>query len=112
MITLIKEILQSKNHHGEKSFSQARVYLFLSLLFYFVVLLFLSIKANKDIIVNIDAEKAIISALQWIILLFAVYSFGGKAIDILNFLTRKKEKFIDDITRDKTATKKPAIQNK
>ena len=112
MIGIIKEILQSKNHDGEKSFSQARVYLFISLLFYFVVLLFLSIKANKDVIVNIDAEKTIISALQWIILLFAVYSFGGKGVDILNFLTRKKEKFIDSITGNKTATKKTTIQKK
>lgn len=75
-----------KEADGDRiKWSQGRIYLFLSLLFYFFVLTLLSIKAVKP---NADIKNEsidmVISALQWIIALFAGYVFGAKGLKVLD----------------------------
>lgn len=81
---LFKDILREYDKHGNRTYSQGRIYLFICVLAYLVVLGFFAIKTvscNFDISTN--APDSIISALQWAIALFAGYVFGGKGLEVI-----------------------------
>ena len=67
---------------GEFRYSQGRIYLFISVLAYFLtlgVITYKSLRPNSDIDVNVT--KVIIEALQYAMVLFGGYVFGGKFLD-------------------------------
>ncbi len=76
-----KDMLTEKSGK-EISYSQGRVYLFISIIAYYITLGFVTWKALHP---NTDIEEktldTIIEALQWSIALFAGYAFGGKIVN-------------------------------
>lgn len=88
---LIREILTEKCHDGSRPYSQGRLYLFISVISYFITLGLLEAKTLRPTIaIDIEAVKVIINALQWSIMLFAGYAFGGKGIDAAKAIMNSK----------------------
>lgn len=80
-LTMWKDILTEKVGTA-KLYSQARVYLLFSVIAYYITLGLVTAKSLKPTMtVEMDSIKIIIDALQWAILLFCSYAFGGKVID-------------------------------
>lgn len=78
------EILKESDN-GVIRWSQGRVYLFLSLFFYFFVLGLISVKAVRpQSEIKNDSFELVVSALQWVIALFAGYVFGAKGLRVLD----------------------------
>lgn len=79
-----------KESDGDRiKWSQGRVYLFISLVFYFFVLTLLSIKAVKpNAEIKNESVDMVISGLQWIIALFAGYVFGAKGLRVLDSIIK------------------------
>ena len=80
-----------ENEDGKMKWSQGRFYLMISLMFYFFVVTLLSIKAvrpNTDI--KNESFEMVISALQWVIALFAGYVFGAKGLKVLDSIFKYK----------------------
>jgi len=73
--TFFRDILKSKVANNGFKFSQGRVYLFVFILCYIAAL------GYYLFVPNVDSMTTIIEALQWAILLFAAYVFGGKGIE-------------------------------
>ena len=72
---LFKDILKE---NGNK-YSQGRFYLLLSAFAYYITLAILTVKGiNKGNEIDLDSFKIIIDALQYALILFAGYVFGGK----------------------------------
>lgn len=81
-LKLWKDILKETDPTGQKSYSQARVYLLFSVIAYYITLGLVTWKALKPAAdIKEDTLKTIIEALQWALLLFAGYAFGGKVIE-------------------------------
>lgn len=79
-----KEILKETDPTGQKSYSQARVYLLFSVVAYYITMGIVTWKALKPTTdINEGSLKTIIDALQWAIGVFAGYSFGGKAVSMV-----------------------------
>jgi len=77
-----KEILKETDPTGQKSYSQARVYLLFSVVAYYITMGIVTWKAmHPTTDINEGSLGTIIEALQWAILLFAGYAFGGKLIE-------------------------------
>ena len=77
-----KEMLRETDPTGQKSYSQARVYLLFSVVAYYITLGIVTWKAmHPSTDISEGSLKTILEALQWAILLFAGYAFGGKLID-------------------------------
>ena len=72
---LFKDILKTKTLNNGYKFSQGRVYLFLFIIFYVMAINYYIIFPKEN------SMTTIIDAIQWAILLFAAYVFGGKSID-------------------------------
>jgi hypothetical protein len=89
---ILNDMLREMAPDGAYRYSQGRVYLFLSLLAYFVTLGFMTSKGLKPNI-NIDSGTMtqIIEALQWSIALMAGYVFGSKGLEALKIIMMKKE---------------------
>jgi hypothetical protein len=80
-LTMWKDILKETDPTGQKSYSQGRVYLLFSVIAYYITLGIVTWKALRPTTdIKEDTLKTIIDALQWAILLFAGYAFGGKVI--------------------------------
>lgn len=79
-----------KESDGDRiKWSQGRVYLFISLVFYFFVLTLLSVKAVKpNAEIKNESVDMVISGLQWIIALFAGYVFGAKGLRVLDSIIK------------------------
>jgi len=76
---LLKDLLMEKGN-----WSQGRIYLFISIVAYYVTLSILTCtglsKKHSDI--DINNFKMIVDGLQYAMVLFAGYVFGGKFVDI------------------------------
>jgi predicted transcriptional regulator len=90
---ILNEILKENGHY-----SQGRIYLFWSVLAYYVTLGLLTITGIRNKTANIDINNftIIINALEYAMVLFAGYVFGGKMIDsiktVAKFRYNKEEK--------------------
>ena len=83
-LKMFKDILTEKmgTGTGEKLYSQARVYLLLSVVAYFVTLGIVTAKSLKPTLtIEIESIKVVIEALKWVLLLFSGYSFGHHGIE-------------------------------
>ncbi len=87
---LFKDILQEKKSNQLK-YSQGRVYLFLSVLAYYVILSIITIrglKTGSDI--DVKTLEIVVDALQWAILVMGSYVFGGKGLEVIKAVSKKK----------------------
>lgn len=84
---IFKDILTSRG-----KYSQGRVYLFISILAYYITLSILTLKGiNNNADIDLDSFKIIIDALQWAMGLFAGYVFGSKGIEALKIVVGNKK---------------------
>jgi|ERR1035437_1219806 hypothetical protein len=78
---VFQDILKDKTT-GVVAYSQARVYLLVSVVAMLTALTVLFIKSFKPgLNISTDVIKQIIDAIQWMILVFSSYALGTKAID-------------------------------
>jgi hypothetical protein len=84
-IKLFKDILKTKTTSGALKYSQGRVYLFIFILAYISALTYFILQPN-------DYMQTIVDALQWAILLFAAYVFGGKGVEATKNILGKEDK--------------------
>ena len=85
--TLLKDILKEKG-----IYSQSRVYMLISIVAYYLTLGILTVaglspKYREGL--DINNFKMIVDALQYVVMLFAGYTFGGKFIDVIERLKNK-----------------------
>ena len=77
-------------------FSQSRIYLLCSIIAYYVTLGILTFAGmNKDNPLNIDNFRIIVDALEYAMVLFAGYTFGGKFLDVVKVIGSSKIKNTD-----------------
>jgi hypothetical protein len=76
---LFKDLLMEKG-----SWSQGRIYLFISIVAYYATLGILTCTGlnKKQAVIDINNFKIIVDGLQYAMVLFAGYVFGGKFVDI------------------------------
>ncbi len=90
---LLNDILKEQGSDKAWRYSQGRVYLFLSIIGYYITVGFLTGKGLKpNVGIDINTIKTIIDALQWMILLLAGYVFGGKSLDVIKAIAEFKNK--------------------
>jgi hypothetical protein len=109
-LKMFKDILTEKigTGTGEKLYSQARVYLLLSVVAYFVTLGIVTAKSLKPTLtIEIESIKVVIEALKWVLLLFSGYSFGHKGIEAAKNIFGKTIPDSDDT--DATAPVAPQV---
>jgi hypothetical protein len=77
---IIKDMLMEKGFY-----SQGRVYLFISIIAYYATLGILTCTGlrSKTAQIDINNFKIIVDGLQYSMVLFAGYVFGGKFIDVI-----------------------------
>lgn len=81
IMSIVKDILKE----GGK-WSQGRVYLFWSILAYYITLGFLTYFGIKKSEIQIENFRMIIDALEYAMTLFGGYVFGGKLLDVVKLL--------------------------
>jgi hypothetical protein len=87
--TIFSDILKEKNGLNY-SYSQGRVYLFVSIICYYIIIGLITTKSLKaGVVVDVNPLKMVIDALQWSMGLFAGYVFGGKGLEVLKVLVKK-----------------------
>jgi hypothetical protein len=75
---------------SEKIYSQGRVYLLWSVAAYYITLGFITVKGLRpDMSISMEPLKVIIDALQWAMMLFAGYVFGGKGLEVIKAIMAK-----------------------
>jgi len=85
---MFKDMLKERG-----KWSQGRVYLLVSVIVYYITLGFLMVaglhKSNSDL--DLDKFKIIIDALEYAMVLFGGYVFGGKFLDVVKVIGGKKD---------------------
>lgn len=84
-IKLFKDILKTKVESGELLYSQGRVYLFIFVISYLLTLGYCVFVEKSD-----GYLQTIIESIQWAILLFAAYVFGGKGVNAVKQVFKTK----------------------
>lgn len=87
---LFNDILKDYDTEKILKYSQGRVYLFLSIISYFVTLGILYGKALKpNMGIDVNSIQSVIDGEQWAIGLFAGYVFGSKGLEVVKFVMSK-----------------------
>ena len=85
---MLKDMLKEKG-----KWSQGRVYLLVSVIAYYITLGFLMFaglhKSNNDL--DLGKFEIIINALEYAMVLFGGYVFGGKFLDVVKFIGGSKK---------------------
>ena len=85
---MLKDMLKEKG-----KWSQGRVYLLVSVIAYYITLGFLMVaglhKSNNDL--DLDKFEIIIEALEYAMVLFGGYVFGGKFLDVIKVVGVSKK---------------------
>lgn len=85
---MLKDMLKEKG-----KWSQGRVYLLVSVIVYYITLGFLMFaglhKSNNNL--DLDKFEIIINALEYAMVLFGGYVFGGKFLDVVKFIGGSKK---------------------
>jgi hypothetical protein len=85
--TILNQILKEKGR-----WSQSRIYLFWSIIAYYLtlgIITFGGLNPNYDL--DMNKFKIIIDALEYAMVLFAGYTFGGKFVDAFKEIRIKKD---------------------
>ena len=92
-ISILKDILKETGKDGNKKYSQARVYTFISVVFYFAVHGIMTWKSYHpaDTSISIESLKLISSGLFDAMVLFCSYTFGGKFLDVIKVIRGNDE---------------------
>ena len=96
-MNIVKDMLTEKN-----KYSQSRVYLFWAILAHYLTLgILMSKGVTKNNTMDLNKFKIIIDALEYSMVLFASYTFGGKFLEVVKTIgsrssTPKKEEDDDD----------------
>jgi hypothetical protein len=107
----LSDILK-ESEGGKMKWSQGRFYLMLSLMFYFFVVTLLSIKAVRpNTEIKNESFEMVISALQWIIALFAGYVFGAKGLKVLDSIFKYKHGVTEQIPSEPMQNTEPQPVN-
>ena len=78
--------------------SQSRTYLLCSIIAYYVTLGILTVGGmNKNNPLEVDNFKIIIDALEYAMVLFAGYTFGGKFLDVVKVIGTSKSKNSENV---------------
>jgi hypothetical protein len=94
---LIKRILKDMLTEDGKV-SQSRTYLLCSIIAYYVTLGILTVGGmNKNNPLEVDNFKIIIDALEYAMVLFAGYTFGGKFLDVVKVIGTSKSKNSENV---------------
>jgi hypothetical protein len=94
---LIKRILKDMLTEDGKV-SQSRIYLLCSIIAYYVTLGILTVGGmNKNNPLEVDNFKIIIDALEYAMVLFAGYTFGGKFLDVVKVIGTSKSKNSENV---------------
>ena len=85
---LFKDILKEKG-----MYSQGRVYLFVSIVAYYVTLTILTLTGlfSKRADIDLNNFTIVVEALKYAMMLFAGYVFGGKFLDVVKVLKGNPE---------------------
>lgn len=83
---MLIDILKEKG-----KWSQGRVYLFLSIVSYYITLGILTNVGLQKSDVDVDKFKMIVDALEYAMTLFGGYVFGGKFIDAYKSISESKK---------------------
>jgi hypothetical protein len=88
---LFKDMLTEFNQQTkEKQYSQGRVYLLWSVIAYYITLGILLVAGmHKGDDLDMDKFNVIIEALEYAMVLFGGYVFGGKFLDVVKVITKK-----------------------
>lgn len=72
---------ERSSEDGIYRYSQARVYLFISLMFFFAMMTFITVKAFlPDMTMDIELLKEVLASLTFPITTFATYALGTKLV--------------------------------
>lgn len=104
-IPLLRDILKVKVENSLR-YSQGRVYLFVFILSYLGCLGYYMFDPK------IESMQTIIDSVQWAILLFAAYVFGGKGVDATKTVFKMKTDAITPPVPAPVETPKPAAEPK
>jgi hypothetical protein len=86
-IPVLSQILKERG-----KWSQSRIYLFWSIIAYYLTLAILTVGGlNPKHDLDVEKFKIIIDALEYAMVLFAGYTFGGKFLDVVKVIGSKKE---------------------
>lgn len=92
---ILKDILKVNDleKSGEDKYSLARVFLFISLIAYISsAIAYMVLSLNQSLRTDIGLIESIMNSLQYPILIFSGYSFGGKSLKVLEtIMSRKSE---------------------
>jgi hypothetical protein len=85
---LFRDILKETDHNTQEAkFSQGRVYLLIAIIAYYLTLGILVIAGmNKNNDVDLSKFRIVVDALEFALVLFGGYVFGGKLVDIFRVL--------------------------
>jgi hypothetical protein len=90
--TILNQILKERG-----KWSQSRIYLFWSIIAYYLTLGIITAGGlNPKYDLDMDKFKIIVDALEYAMVLFAGYTFGGKFLDVVKVIGTKKENKTDD----------------
>lgn len=82
MKKLLKILKETDHSTGELEYSQGRLYLFLSVLAYYLTLSIMVITGIIKQDIDLDKFSIVVEALEFAMVLFAGYVLGGKIVDV------------------------------
>jgi hypothetical protein len=82
MSKLLKILKENNKETGELEFSQGRIYLAVSVFSYYLTLGILILTGTQKQDIDLDKFSIVVEALEFAMVLFAGYVFGGKIVDI------------------------------
>lgn len=83
---MITDILKEKG-----KWSQGRIYLFWSVIAYYITLIILTFTGLRKTDVDVDKFQMIVDALEYAMTLFGGYVFGGKFIDAYKSISSSRK---------------------
>jgi hypothetical protein len=89
MKKLLKILKERNPETNELEYSQGRLYLFLSVFAYYLTLGILVITGFRKSDIGLDKFSIVVDALEFAMVLFAGYVFGGKIVDVFKVLKNK-----------------------
>jgi hypothetical protein len=94
MKKLLKILKENNPHNGELEYSQGRIYLALSVISYYLTLGILIVAGIYKSDIELSSFKIVIDALEFAMVLFAGYVFGGKIVDVFKAIKPNSKEII------------------
>ena len=86
MSKLLKILKENNKETGELEFSQGRIYLAISVFSYYLTLGILILTGTQKQDIDLDKFSIVVEALEFAMVLFAGYVFGGKIVDVFKVI--------------------------